>query len=246
MAKQKGPIRIEGTLNELSFYSSVFGDIVRRKGGASKEKIRKSPKFKRLRSHQEEFKGCIAAAKLFRNSLYAFTREAPDHTLVGRVNKLMITLKNLDNLAPEGERQVTTGLHRREGKLLLQGFELNSSVSLDAILKLDPVIEDGRLEFSGFIAKKHIKAPKGTTHVRLSAIVSKIDFSRKIHVISSAGVNVKMDNKKQNFVLKPKKINVEGYVLYFLAINFFSEGIEQTKEIKRKNCLTLLTADERE
>lgn len=241
MAKQKGAIRIEGTLDNLSFYSSVFGDIVRRKGGASKEKIRKSPKFKRLRSYQEEFTNCIKMAKLLRYSVYAFSKKAPDHKLVGRVNKLMIALKNLDSEAVEGKRLVTAGLETDEGQLLLQGFEFNSNVTLDTLLKVEPVIEKGKIVFKDLITKKHIKAPKPASGVKITGIISKIDPKNNKHYESNASIQLKLDMKKQTIVLHPKAIKEAGFTFYFLQIVFLYEGMEVTKEMQKSNCLTLLT-----
>ncbi len=49
MAKLKSLIKIEGTLDDLTFYKGKEGFLVRSKGGVSKKRINNDPAFARTR-----------------------------------------------------------------------------------------------------------------------------------------------------------------------------------------------------
>ena len=60
MAIVKGAFQMTGSIRGVSFYTVRGSEkvIMRTKGGASKEKIKSSPKFEGLRKQQKEFGGC--------------------------------------------------------------------------------------------------------------------------------------------------------------------------------------------
>ena len=55
MGKLAGIIKLEGTLDGLTFYKSADGYLVRTKGGVSKTKIMNDPSFARTRENLCEF-----------------------------------------------------------------------------------------------------------------------------------------------------------------------------------------------
>ena len=58
MGKLDGIIKIQGTLDNLTFYKSADGHFVRTKGGVSKNRIKNDPAFKRTRENGTEFGHC--------------------------------------------------------------------------------------------------------------------------------------------------------------------------------------------
>ena len=68
----KPPFEITGSIRGISFYKQYGSDkvIMRTKGGATRDKIRKSPKFAKLRLHQAEWKGCVKMSGTICNSLF--------------------------------------------------------------------------------------------------------------------------------------------------------------------------------
>lgn len=52
MAKLKGILKIEGTLDELTFYKTQDGHLVKTKGGVSAERIANDPNFQRTRENE--------------------------------------------------------------------------------------------------------------------------------------------------------------------------------------------------
>ena len=55
MAKVNGLLKIEGTVEDLTFYKKDGKNYVRRKGGVSKERILTDPNFVRTRENGAEF-----------------------------------------------------------------------------------------------------------------------------------------------------------------------------------------------
>ena len=47
MAKQKGIVKLSGTIGDVSFYKSQDGFLAREKGGIDKERIKNDPAFQR-------------------------------------------------------------------------------------------------------------------------------------------------------------------------------------------------------
>lgn len=220
MARQKGILKVEGALGDLSFYSSVYGDIVRRKGGASREKIRRSPAFKNLRRHQAEFAGCAAAGKLLRQGWGIFTRQSKDHTLVWRVTKVMNQVKDKDSTSERGKRSVKKGLGYLEGRALLNGFDLNSKTPLKETLKAGVNIKNHRFYISGLQPSQQIVFPKGATRVSVTALISVVDFEKKKHEVFSDTRVLQRRAKKQDLVLAPPLAKAGGYVFYLLQLRF--------------------------
>lgn len=65
MAKQKGIIKLDGTIGGITFYKSQDGYLAREKGGVSAEKIATDPAFQRTRENGEEFGRAGKAGKFY-------------------------------------------------------------------------------------------------------------------------------------------------------------------------------------
>jgi hypothetical protein len=55
MAKQRGMFKVEGTVDEVTFYKSKDGFLIRQKGGVSAERIASDPAFARTQALQKSF-----------------------------------------------------------------------------------------------------------------------------------------------------------------------------------------------
>lgn len=85
MAKQEGILQISGTLDNLTFYKSQDGYLVRKKGGVSKKTIKNSPTYARTRENGEEFKESALAAQMLRKSVAIFVLKAKERRLSNRL-----------------------------------------------------------------------------------------------------------------------------------------------------------------
>ncbi len=207
-------------LGDLSFYSSVFGDIVRRKGGASKEKIRKSPAFKNLRKHQAEFSACAAAGKLLRQAWLPYTRQSADHTLVWRMTRVLNQVKDEDSLSAWGERTVRRGLDQEAGRALLRGFDLNSSFPLGEVLKVPVIVKAQQVLLKGFYPQQDLVFPAGASEVCIRVLVSKVDFQKKKHELFSQELVVDRKAKKGDLIFAPLVPAGKGLFIFLLQLHF--------------------------
>lgn len=227
MARPKGLLQVNGSLGELSFYDSVYGPIVRRKGGPSAEKIAKGKNFERVREHNAEFKGCALAGKILRLGLNPLLKEVKDHRLVWRVTQLMSALKNLDQVSARGKRTAMQGLASEAGKALLKNFDFNSQATLKKVLltpfTLDPV--NGVLTLKGLKPAHALKAPKGATHAGFKSAWLKADLvNGRAELFESEDIQIRLDKKANDVVLViAGKPNEAGIDVFLLRICFLQE-----------------------
>ncbi|HLN96134.1 MAG TPA: hypothetical protein VK183_10920, partial [Flavobacterium sp.] len=125
MAKQSGIFKIEGKIDELSFYKRGDVYLVRNKGGVSRERLMNDPAFQRTRENISEFGMVASASRILRHGGAPVFRRAYDPRLHNRLMRLMTLAKNLDTLSRRGSRQVAEGFRTAEGRLLLRGFDFN-------------------------------------------------------------------------------------------------------------------------
>jgi len=242
MAKPSGIIKFVGTLDEVSSYNSVYGPILRKKGGPSAEQIKESPQFERTRENNEEFKQCALAGKLWRQGLLIYTSASPDFTLVPRVTKLMHQLKELDHVSARGVRLPGKGLGSAEGRALMRNFELNSKAPLSTVLKTTYSYESGSFIVHDLVPKRDLRVAAGTSHVRLRLVVSLIDFKKGQHEVTEQQTTFLYDRSSQDVFLKPKALMGSGFNIAVLQISFLQEvnGELYPLENKSRNCLSVV------
>ena len=100
MAKNSSLFKIEGTLDNVTFYKSADGYFVRTKGGVSKHRIMNDPAFVRTRENG------TSSGKLLRDAVSSFVFKAKDSKLSSRLMKVMSDIKNQDLVSARGERNV--------------------------------------------------------------------------------------------------------------------------------------------
>ncbi|MGB4841260.1 MAG: hypothetical protein WBP08_19790, partial [Saprospiraceae bacterium] len=130
MARQGGLLKVVGKLDDLSFYKSADGFLVRTKGGVSADRINSDPTFQRTRENNAEFGMSAAAGKLLRTSVRNLMMTASDNRVTARLTRLMTDVKNLDAANERGERHVHEGFDLVEGKAVLKGFNFNNRAVL--------------------------------------------------------------------------------------------------------------------
>ena len=118
MARQNGILKITGKLDDLSFYKSKDGFLVRTKGGVSKDRINNDPAFVRTRENGTEFAESAYAGKLLRVAVRNMLMNAKDGRVTSRLTQLMSKIKNYDTASVRGERKVAIGLTDDDAKVL--------------------------------------------------------------------------------------------------------------------------------
>ncbi|MBC7884698.1 MAG: hypothetical protein H7X99_04445 [Saprospiraceae bacterium] len=182
MAKQIGIIKIKGTIDGITFYTSKNQDLARKKGGASKERIATEKEFQRTRENSSEFGMATQAGKLFRNALLGMIRTSSDYQVTSRVAKLMTQIKDLDHNSIRGQRHVADGIKTPEGKAILQGFNFNENAPLKNILLKNYTLDviSGQLDITGLYPGKDVEIAPGATHITIRSAWTKIDFGKDI------------------------------------------------------------------
>lgn len=178
MAKQRGIFKAEGTIDEITFYKSKDGYLLRQKGGVSAERIASDPAFERTRENQKEFARAGSAGKLLRGALRSLLMNASDRLLVSRLFTEMMKVVKADLTSDRGQRNVL------DGELsLLEGFEFNIDGKLAQTLfaPFTSIIDRANgsliLQVPSFVPINMIAAPAEATHYEIVSAGGFIDFT---------------------------------------------------------------------
>ncbi|WP_313805671.1 hypothetical protein [Flavobacterium sp.] len=178
MAKQKGIIKLDGTLDDITFYFRKGVAIARKSGGGFNGKaIKQSSNMQRVRENSSEFGNVSKIKKLMRLALEPYLKLLHDTTQHGRMMGLLQEIKVLDTLSERGKRTVFNGLKTPEGRALFTSF----SFTPNAILKdniggnysLAPTTF-ASLEISNL--NKNLTLSASATSVQLQLVVVTFDF----------------------------------------------------------------------
>jgi hypothetical protein len=121
-----------GPLGNLSAYKMRGSDkiILRRKGGASADKIKNDPVFENTRRGNSEFSGRSAATKWLRWALFDHIHVA-DYRFMGTLNGLLKPIQEMDTASAWGTRNV----YLSKNPQLLEGFTLNQRDVLESFVR---------------------------------------------------------------------------------------------------------------
>lgn len=178
MAKLKSLLKVEGTLDGLTFYKTADGHLVRTSGGVSKSRIENDPAFARTRENGREFGHIAQSGKVLRNAIRPMLIQVKDKKVTSRLVKVMAEVKNLDSINPRGDRSVSSGFLTASGKLAITGFDFNSKSVLGSILYAPFGLDTtaGSLSISDLSPVRDLVPPRGATHVGISLGIAGINF----------------------------------------------------------------------
>lgn len=246
MGRLSSFIKLEGTLDGLTFYKSQGGYLVRTKGGVNKKRIMTDPAFARTRENLVEFGSNAKSGKLIRDSVGILLNRAKDSKLSSRMLQLMNKIKDLDSTSKRGKRKVAKGLNSPEGKALLKGFDFNRKASLAAVLHAPYVLNTatGSITIANFVADQQLLFPEGATHVSLRSGIAKLDFETGIYENSYSPDNIiPLDNTATTIELTPASVPTgSGFQFYLLLIEFNQEvnGVQYPLRSGSYNVLNLV------
>ena len=183
MARQKGIIKLKGTIGDITFYKTQDGHLAREKGGIDASRIKNDPAFQRTRENGSEFGRAGKAGKILRTSLRALLINTADGRMVSRLTQKMVEVIQADLTSLRGLRNVIDG----EAELLA-GFEFNIRGKLGTSLfapfvgAIDRVTGEITVDLDPFIPVNMIAAPSGTTHFKIISAGAEIDFEAETFV----------------------------------------------------------------
>lgn len=180
MAKQNGIIQLKGTLGGITFYKSKDGYLAREKGGIDATRMATDPAFQRTRENGNEFGRAGNAGKILRTSMRALLQNSSDSRMVSRLTQKMVTVIQADAVNERGQRNVIDG----EAELLT-GFEFNINAKLGSTLyapyttAIDRAAGTLTINIPSFIPANLLAAPGGTTHFKIIAAGTAVDFENE-------------------------------------------------------------------
>ena len=84
MARQKGIMKLEGTIGDVSFYKTSDGYLAREKGGVDADRIKNDPAFARTRENITEFGKAGRAGRVLRTAFRLLLQNAADKKVTSR------------------------------------------------------------------------------------------------------------------------------------------------------------------
>ncbi len=246
MARQKGLLNIEGTVGGMTFYRTKDGNLVREKGGVSKERIANDPAFARTRENGAEFGGAGSSGKLLRDSIRPLMAGAADNRVTSRITQLMTQIQKYDTTSARGKRNVGTAAANATAKALLKNFNFNKDAILGAVLFKAIAVDTGTGEISilGVVPANDINFPSGATHAKISAGVANINFtSGETEVKYTNEVSIALDANSTDVTLTPAELPAgTGTVMYFLKVEFLQliNGIQYGLKNGAYNALAII------
>jgi hypothetical protein len=186
MARQKGIIKLDGTIGDITFYKTRDGYLAREKGGIPADRIANDPAFQRTRENGAEFGRAGRAGKVLRNAIRALLQNASDARMVSRLTTEMVRVIQEDSTNPRGLRNVIYG----EAELL-SGFDFNVNGKLGTTLYapfttvIDRVAGTLTANLPAFVPMNMIAAPGGTTHFKIISAGAEIDFENETFVVDT-------------------------------------------------------------
>lgn len=191
MAKQKGILKLDGTIGGITFYKSQDGYLAREKGGVDGNRIATDPAFQRTRENGNEFGSAGKAGKVLRNSLRVLLQNASDNRMVSRLTQKMVEVLQADTTSVRGQRNVIDG----EAELL-EGFEFNIGAKLSNTLfapntpTINRITGDLNISVPSFVPADMVAAPGGTTHFKLVSSGVEVDFENETFINDSSASTV--------------------------------------------------------
>lgn len=207
MARNKSIIKLEGTLDGMTFFMKDGENLVKSQSTLSKNKIMTDSAFRRTRENMREFGGASRVGKAFRESFSGISKTMADTYMGARINRVMKRI-NRNGTGLRGERDfnvVTFGD-------MLRGFEFNNKTPFDSQFtapSTPPVISGTRdlvtWVVPDFSIDSYVSIPDGATHLRLVLAAG---------YVSNYFYNVTLDS----YVPDDESVNARGGVSYSTEI----------------------------
>ena len=170
MAQNNSFIRLEGTLDGLTFFRKNGKNFVKTKSRVSRNRILNDPAYKRTRENMQEFGGAARCSKAFRDSFATIARLVGDTYLSAR------TTGKVRGILPggvglRGERTINLV----DNATSLVGLNFNVSKPFDSHFNAPsagPAIAASRdtvtWSIPDFSTDTYIKKPEGATHCKVA------------------------------------------------------------------------------
>ncbi len=178
MARQRGVIKLDGTLDDITFSKTKNGFRAGMKSSLNKNRLMSDPAFARTRENMNEFGRAGKAGKVLRKALRSAVQQCKDKALASRMLKSLMVVIKADASSDRGLRNVIDGETE-----LLKGFEFNVNARLEASFfapftaTIDRVTGNAVADVPSFIPMTQVVPPDGATHFKIVSAAAAIDFT---------------------------------------------------------------------
>ena len=249
MARQKGIIKLQGTIGDVSFYKSKDGYLAREKGGVDGDRIKNDPAFARTRENGSEFGRAGKAGKLIRTAFRPLVQKAADNKVTSRLTKQMLQVIQADTTNPRGERTALAG-----DLTLIETFDFNINGRLDATMyapfevAIDRPNGQANISVPAFVPSNSIAFPQGATHLKLVAAVSEVNFDTEeftYNGIEGNAIEITNQENPASQLDLTFNANSEETLMIVFGIEFYQMVNGQMYAMKNGgyNCLALVEVE---
>ena len=177
MAKNKGPLKLSGSLGEITFRDTREGNIASQKSSLTRERVRTDPAFERSRLAAQTFKQAACAAGLIRRTFLPLLTDCTDTRFAGRLTARVRKIIQEDSENRAGEQLGFSDLTE------LVGFECNKLQSFSAVcylgLNINHKISEQKLNITVAGMKANADSlPVGITHWQGQLAVGIVNFHK--------------------------------------------------------------------
>lgn len=170
MAKNNSFIRLEGTLDGLTFYRKNGESFVKTKSRVSRKRIFNDPAYKRTRENMQEFGGAARIGKAFREAFSGIGRMVSDSYVSSRISgKMRSVCSTGTGLRGEREFDIVSAVET------FKNFNFNVDKPFDTQFNAPsvlPVINATRdtvtWTIPDFDTDTYVQVPEGATHFKLA------------------------------------------------------------------------------
>ena len=229
MARQKGIIKLKGSIGDITFYKTKDGYLAREKGGIDKERFHNDPKFQRTRENAAEFGRAGKASKTLCSAIRPVLNKTQDSRMISRLVREMMKVIKADSTSDRGMRNVLDG-----ELVMLQGFDFNVNAPLSTTIYapyttlIDRENADGITNIPSFVPETQLMSPRGTTHYRFISAIAGVDFEQEdFSVVQQSSDILPLDSASTTSLDLTLTLGVTG----FTSPLFLLFGVEFLQEV---------------
>jgi hypothetical protein len=230
MATLEGPLKLNGPVGNLSFYTTKDGKtIARSKGGPSREKVLTDRNFVRTRENNAEFAMMTRKAGEIRKAFGPYQQYTSEGTYWNRLNGLLkMVLKTSRPGMRRGTRTVFDGnIHLLEDFQWNAKLSFNDALNIDHFASIDSITGNMKMEFPSFVPLTAIKAPAGATHFQIVIKGTAIHpEERWATMVDAAGPLTRINGQETSpleLSIKPVCREDDGFYMLGAGIIFYDE-----------------------
>ncbi len=250
MAKQNGILKVKGTMDDITFYKTQDGHMVREKGGIDAKRIKNDPAFQRTRENGREFGTAGKGGQLIRKGVRLLMRKAKDNRVTSRLTQQLVQVVKSDPINTRGNRTIQDG-----NMQLLEGFDFNIRAKLESVFieefshTFDRAAGTFDLQIEEFVPMDIIEAPQGTTHIQIVGGICAPDFEtktfQKAHELSEI-IPYDMETHPAITLSGAITANSTQPVLQLVGVYFYQDVNEDPYHLKNGsfNALAIVKVDQ--